>query len=671
VAATGVKVGAIAPIVPGAAPAEVIEGIEVRRFRYSLLGREALATGVSGILANLRAKPYLAIQVVPLVTQMTRAAIATVSAYDVVHAHWMYPTGWVGLRAARRVGIPIVVTAHGGDVNSAIRTPGLANLVRYVGNTVDKVLTVSDDLAGKLVSMGVESEQIEVVPLGVDPPTVTVERSPTNRPTVVFVGSLIRRKGVATLLRALERVPHDLLEVEILGDGPERDQLEQMSRLVAPKVEFRGEVPPADVTVALAAADVVVLPSHSEGRPVVVMEAMAAEIPVIATDVPGTRELVRNEQTGLLFEPEDHVGLSEALCRLAADADLRHELGRAGKDALVDLGLTGREAANRHVAVYRRVLRPGGSRSRRGRDRLSMGGVPVGPGLVARVDRLRRSSVVTRWTLGLAAVGFVVGLVVALSSTELEFWELRWPALAAAILVGVPGMAIANAAEYNVAAAIEGKAVGLAAAMRIAVLSTAANLLPLPGGPIVRAKALADEGVRGTDAALVTILMGAAWLATSLVVAGLVGGLEFSAAVLVSGIGLSIGIGVALALRSKIPSSDRRRLIAAVGMVELAATGATALRMWLVAQALGFDIGMGAFVLGLSPVLGAIVFFIPAGLGVREMVASLAAPAVGLDPAAGFLIASVDRLVGMAVHGTAAMFFALRASSESVTREVG
>jgi hypothetical protein len=229
----------------------------------------------------------------------------------------------------------------------------------------------------------------------------------------------------------------------------------------------------------------------------------------------------------------------------------------------------------------------------------------------------------------------------------------------AAILVGVPSMTLANAAEYKVAGIIVGSDIDRGSALRIAVLSTAANLLPIPGGPLVKAKGLIDEGARAGRAILATVLMAGAWLATSLLIAGLFGGIDLWASAAIVVVASVLGIGVFAVLIRRV-LQDRKAVVAGlVAAVELAATLATGLRMWLIAQALGFDLGSGALVLGIAPVLGSAVVFVPAGLGVRELVASLAAPAVGLTVASGFLISSVDRLAGMLVHGVAAVVFVI------------
>lgn len=289
-----------------------------------------------------------------------------------------------------------------------------------------------------------------------------------------------------------------------------------------------------------------------------------------------------------------------------------------------------------------------------------MGDLDPKTGLADRIHRFQPKGLARRWIFAIATAAFAIGFVLALFSVDLTLSQIEWLAMAAVLLIGVPLMTLANAGEYKVAGALVGNKISNSAAIRIAVLSTAANLLPIPGGPLVRAKALMDEGTRPPRAILVTMLMAGAWLATSLLLAGLFGGLERSAAAALVAIGVLIGIGVGTVLGARIIKSNHLARLGAVAAVELLATLATGFRIWLVAEALGLDVGTGALVLGVAPVLGAAVVFVPAGLGVRELIASLAAPAIGLDPAMGFLIAAVDRLAGMLVHGTAAGFIAVR-----------
>ena len=145
--------------------------------------------------------------------------------------------------------------------------------------------------------------------------------------------------------------------------------------------------------------------------------------------------------------------------------------------------------------------------------------------IAALIQRIRRDRKLRVWLLAAAAVGFFAGFLVTISSVSIEWSRLAWPVLGLLLLVAVPAMTLSNALEYTMAARVTGQSVRLLDAMRIAVLATAANLLPLPGGPFVRMKGLVDEGVQGRSAVGVTVLMAFAWLSVSLTSAGPFGGL--------------------------------------------------------------------------------------------------------------------------------------------------
>ncbi|MBS3734984.1 MAG: glycosyltransferase [Phycisphaerae bacterium] len=154
-----------------------------------------------------------------------------------------------------------------------------------------------------------------------------------NALLVAYVGRLERQRGVDTLLAAMSHLAArgNPCRLVIVGDGPQR---EMVRTFVAHGeggghcrwVDFR-----RDVGSILSAADVFAMPSRWEGVGLALAEAMAAGLPVVATDVPGLSELVEPEQTGLLVEPADVVALAEAIERLGGDADLRRRLGQAGR----------------------------------------------------------------------------------------------------------------------------------------------------------------------------------------------------------------------------------------------------------------------------------------------------------------------------------------------------
>jgi len=212
---------------------------------------------------------------------------------------------------------------------------------------------VSNSRAGAehYLDRGVQWSNLRVIPNGRRlkayrdaPPTEIGEDSkiPRDAPVVGTVGRLVERKGHSDLLRAWARVRDSVPDshLVIVGYGPDRDALEALTAdlCVTSSVHFTGARD--DVPELLAAIDVFAFPSHWEGHPGALLEAMAAGLPIVATQVDGNADLITDERTGLLVPPRDPVALGEAVRRLCTDPDLAAALGdRAQEEAFSEYTL--------------------------------------------------------------------------------------------------------------------------------------------------------------------------------------------------------------------------------------------------------------------------------------------------------------------------------------------
>ena len=214
-------------------------------------------------------------------------------------------------------------------------------------------------------------ERMHIVHCGVDPSLYAPAPRPEGvAPVLLFVGRLAAIKGLLVLLDAVAalRPRYPDLQLVLVGDGPDRARLEARAAEpdLAGAVRFTGYRAQAEVADDLAACDVFVLPSFAEGVPVVLMEAMAARRPVVATRVAGVAELVEDGASGLLVPPGDPVALTAAIDRLLADASLRGRMGTAGR-AVVEAGFVAHDEAARLLRLMqawrcgapRPGLRPG------------------------------------------------------------------------------------------------------------------------------------------------------------------------------------------------------------------------------------------------------------------------------------------------------------------------
>ncbi len=230
------------------------------------------------------------------------------------------------------------------------------------------ILLVANDRTRRALPAGVRGTVVELVENGVEfgitcdntPIRLRQDQDPVR---FVFIGRLVDWKGVNLLLDAFQAVRTRLpAELEIVGDGPLRGQLQEQAQSsgLGDAVHFTGWVAHAKVAQHLQEADVLVLPSLYECGGAVVLEAMAAGLPVIATNWGGPADYL-DETCGILVDPSSPTefvsGLTEAMTQLAADSELRAEMGRAGRDRIALL-FDWEKKIDRILEIYEQALLP-------------------------------------------------------------------------------------------------------------------------------------------------------------------------------------------------------------------------------------------------------------------------------------------------------------------------
>ncbi len=251
--------------------------------------------------------------------------LATAHRIDIIDAHYFYPDGVAAALLGRELGIPVVITGRGTDLNLIPRHPLARRQIRWAAQQARGIITVCAALAEPLVRMGIRREKITVLRNGIDlkrfqpqPRDLVRAELGLDGPVLASVGWLIRRKGHHIVLDAVARLPG--VTLLIVGSGPEGGALAaQAERLgIAGRVRFLGQLPHERLPDIYSAADALVLASDREGWANVLLESMACGTPVIASDVWGTAEAVTSPDAGVLFAPLDAAALADAATRLLA-----------------------------------------------------------------------------------------------------------------------------------------------------------------------------------------------------------------------------------------------------------------------------------------------------------------------------------------------------------------
>jgi glycosyltransferase involved in cell wall biosynthesis len=234
-------------------------------------------------------------------------------------------------------------------------------LRRLLQRSQSAVLVQNPDDRAVIESLGVDDERIALIPgSGVDVEAMTPLPEPAAPITIAFVGRLVESKGIRTLLAAHERLGRGGRDIRLLIAGlpdPANPgsiapaEIEAWSR--RPNVRCLGFV--EDIAALWASAHIAVLPSYREGMPLSLLEAAACGRPLVATDVPGCREIARAGINALLVPVENADALADAVDRLADDAELRRKFGAAGRE-LVATEFSSARVGRDLIALYRRML---------------------------------------------------------------------------------------------------------------------------------------------------------------------------------------------------------------------------------------------------------------------------------------------------------------------------
>jgi glycosyltransferase involved in cell wall biosynthesis len=372
----GHRVVVVAPAGEGAPLKDELDGVEISRFRMRLpedLAYGKVAQSKVGLADRMARMQVMA----RYLWRQYRAILDCAKNFpvDVVHGHWAIPTGPALVLGSRNLGVPSVITMHGGDVY-VNKAEGydfptrwyVRPILRWTLTRASALTAISDDCVQHALRAGASLDKIHLIMNGADLRRFSPGSEPVERPwgpKMVFAcRQLFPRKGIRFLIEAIAelRPRHPEIRLVIAGDGFERPQLEALadSLQVRDITTFLGWVSNRELPRYLRCCAVSAIPSLEEGFGIPAAEAMGCEVPVVASDAGGLPEVVEDGVTGFVVPKGNATALAGAIHRLLSDPALRERMGKAGRQRAL-ARFDWMRAAERFEELYRRLLAARGS----------------------------------------------------------------------------------------------------------------------------------------------------------------------------------------------------------------------------------------------------------------------------------------------------------------------
>ncbi len=340
-----IDIHVLAPHAPEAKESEIWEGMKITRFPYFYprsLQKLCYEGGIipklkSSWLARLQLPFFLAALLIRLIK------ITGENRFDLIHCHWLIPQGFFCALIKFFRGTPYILTAHGGDVYSFKNLPGVRSLIKFALKH-STICTVNSQATKDKVLKIHRIPNIQVVPMGVDlgqfsPENYNQDLKATIGPDnflLLAVGRLASKKGFNFLIDAMPQIIENIptARLVIIGFGPQKDSLEkQIQELgLTSYVSLIGGKKGKELRDWFATADIFIGPSiitpdgDTEGQGVVFLEAMASGTPVIASDVGGVKDAVRDGYSGLLVPEKNSQTIATTTVELIKNKPLRDQL---------------------------------------------------------------------------------------------------------------------------------------------------------------------------------------------------------------------------------------------------------------------------------------------------------------------------------------------------------
>ncbi len=342
---------------PGGAPHEDMNGLDVYRIQYYNKPDDLLQKDTAGLPAAWGRGWNERKRFIPYTLKFSKAIADLAHGYDIVHANWSL-AGIATLMSKTNHHLPYVVTIHGSDIFKTKNIPLVSSAVGLALRKASKVIAVSNELGRVAQGFGVNRDNIDILSNGVNLKNFPIGSFSNRKKIILFVGSLIIRKGLIYLLQAMAQIQKLDPEVKLLlvGEGDQKDVLTDFVNQngLAKSVEFLGLQSQESISNLMREARVFVLPSIEEGQGGVLLEALASGTPCVGSRVGGIPDVITDD-VGELVEPTNVEGFVIAIKKFLENDDVWEHCSRNARARAVE-NFDWNKIADRVLEIYKMTL---------------------------------------------------------------------------------------------------------------------------------------------------------------------------------------------------------------------------------------------------------------------------------------------------------------------------
>ena len=297
--------------------------------------------------------------------------------FDVVHAQWLLPNGFIGAIVCKLCRIPLFITLQGSDIFVSNLNPIFKGMAKWTLKHAAMVTSVTPTFLPELAALGVPEEKQCMIPNGVTPSMFSTPSQkkitelreilsiPENDRVVFALGRIVLKKGFDVLIQALPHVQKKAQDVTVIigGDGSDLPRLKTLAgeQEVSSIIRFSGTINRSDIPVYFHLCDLFVLPAvfdpegNVDGCPNVILEAMACGKPVVSSEISGIPIVVKDGETGLLVDERNVDALATAIILLLENTSKREQFGRAGQQR-IHQELTWKKITGQYISIYQHYI---------------------------------------------------------------------------------------------------------------------------------------------------------------------------------------------------------------------------------------------------------------------------------------------------------------------------